>query len=336
MPVLDSDSEALELGDRGEGPLEGMTHIQRQLQEILSRIDALSQQISNLEARESELRVVLERDSEFEPHLERLEKVLRKRATPERVSAVIDGATLHLEPCPYAVIDNLLPPAVYESLVRGLPPVALFPNKAGGKHQLAVPFPLAPAYSQRIWTYLANDLIPNTIAPRIIVKFREPLDQWLLQNWPDVDPASVDLHGSGGRVMFRRRGYVIRPHRDPKWSFITCILYVARPGDDESWGTQLYAVDEDEEAKNAAPFWIDERRCRLVEDVKFKPNRLLVFLNSTGAHGAHIPEDAQPPDLERYIYQFRVGPSMETIAMLKSKLPDERQALWTGKSLVDY
>lgn len=27
---------------------------------------------------------------------------------------------------------------------------------------------------------------------------------------------------------------------------------IARPGDDETWGTQLYAVDEDREAKSAA------------------------------------------------------------------------------------
>ena len=308
----------------------------QQFEEILTRIDALSQQLAELAARESELRAVLERNSELEPHMDRLDKVLRKKTTPERIQAAIDGATLHLEPCPYTVIDNVLPDSVYECLVRGLPPMALFPNKPGEKRQLAVPFPLAPVYSQRIWTYLANDLIPNVIAPRIIAKFRASLDDWLRQNWPDLDPASVDLHGSGGRVMLRRRGYVIRPHRDPKWSFITCILYVARPGDDESWGTQLYAVDADEEARNAAPYWIDEKRCRLVEDVKFKPNRLLVFLNSTGAHGASIPEDAQPADLERYIYQFRVGPGVDTIAMLKSNLPEERQGLWTGKALVDY
>ena len=135
--------------------------------------------------------------------------------------------------------------------------------------------------------------------------------------------------------MLRRRGYRIRPHRDPKWSFITCILYLARPGDDEAWGTQLYSVESDDEAKNASPHWISDSRCRLVEDVKFRPNRLLVFLNSFGAHGAHIPDDAKPADLERYIYQFRVGPTSEAIAMLKSMLPEERQPLWEGKA-ADY
>ncbi len=135
--------------------------------------------------------------------------------------------------------------------------------------------------------------------------------------------------------MFRRGGYRIRPHRDPKWAFLTCILYLARPGDDEAWGTQLYYVDDDREAKNVAPHWIDEKQCRLADDVKFVPNRLLVFLNSVGAHGASIPADV-PPETERYIYQFRIGPTLDMMQMLKSKLPAERQPLWSGKASVDY
>jgi hypothetical protein len=315
---------------------EAVALIRRQCEEILNRVNALSEQLAQLAVRESELRVILERNTECELQMERLDKVRRKKATPERVAAAIAGAQLHFDPFPYTVIEDLLPAYLYDALLRGLPPVELFPSKADGKQQLAVPFSLAPIYSQRVWTYLADEVIPTLIAPHLIEKFRAPIDQWILRNWPDVDPRSVELRGSGGRIMLRRRGYRIRPHRDPKWSFITCILYLARRGDDETWGTQLYAVDGDEEAKDAAPFWISDSRCRLVEDVRFRPNRLLVFLNSGGAHGAHIPEDAQPEDLERYIYQFRIGPSIEAVSMLKSKLPEERQPLWSGKSLVDY
>ena len=310
--------------------------IQRQCEEILNRLDAMREELSQLAVRESELRVILERNTEYEGQLDRLDKVIGKKATPDWIVAAIAGASLQLEPFPYTVIDRVLPGYLYDALLRGLPPVELFPTKVDGKQQLAVPFSLAPTYSQRVWTYLVDDVIPTLIAPSIIEKFRARIDEWILRNWPEVDPRSVELRGSGGRIMLRRRGYRIRPHRDPKWSFITCILYLARSGDDETWGTQLYAVDGDEEAKDAAPFWINDNRCRLIEDVSFQPNRLLVFLNSGGAHGAHIPEDGQPENLERYIYQFRVGPSVEAVSMLKSMLPEERQALWSGKALVDY
>jgi hypothetical protein len=59
---------------------------------------------------------------------------------------------------------------------------------------------------------------------------------------------------------------------------------------------------------------------------------MLVLLNSVGAHSAHIPADVQPETLERYIYQFRIAPTVESMAMLKSTLPEERRPFWAGKS----
>jgi hypothetical protein len=112
---------------------------------------------------------------------------------------------------------------------------------------------------------------------------------------------------------------------------ITCLLYLARPGDDESWGTQLYAVDEDEEARTVKPLWIDASRCRLVGDVTFRPNRALMFLNSVGAHGAHIPAEGDPAAIERYAYQFRVGVGARSIATALSTLPADRRPYWEGK-----
>jgi len=310
--------------------------VQEQFREIFDQLKAMSTQLSLLADREAELRAVLERNTALEAHLERLRKTLRKSTMGAQVTAAIDRAQLHLDPFPYAVIEDLLPDVFYDALLRGIPPIELFEHKPAGKQHLDVPFALAPLYSQRVWQYMAGELVSKIITPAIIAKFRVQIDEWIARNWPELPPESVDLHGSGGRIMFRRRGYRILPHRDPKWSFITCILYLARPGDDEAWGTQLYAVDADREAKNAAPYWIDEKDCRLVEDVKFRPNRLLVFLNSAGAHGAFIPADAQPETLERYIYQFRVGPTVDAIAKLRSMLPEERQPLWAGKALVDY
>ena len=224
----------------------------------------------------------------------------------------------------------------YDSLIMGIPPVELFEHKPVGKQHLDVPFPMAPLYPRRVWLYMCSELVPNVIAPAILNKFRPHINDWISKNWPNLDPESVEMHSSGGRIMLRRRGYRIRPHRDPKWSFITCILQLARPGDSETWGTQILAVDQDQEAKNAAPYWIDEKHCRVTEDVGFRRNRLLVFLNSVGAHSAHIPADAEPETLQRYIYQFRVGPTIDAIARLRSLLPEERQPLWSGKALIDY
>ena len=333
MALIDSDSAAARPGADLEG---SVAAVQQQCDAILKQMTAMRTELSELAGREKALRSVIERNTELEPYLEKVRKILGKLKMANEPIVAIDRAELHLEPFPYAVIDHLLPAAFYDSLLKGIPPVEMFETKPDGKQHLDVPFTLAPTYSQLVWRALATEMVPEVIAPRLLDKFRKPIDEWISRNWPGVPPQSVELHGSGGRIMFRRRGYEIRPHRDPKWSFVTCILYLARPEDSETWGTQLYDVVDDQEAASAAPYWIDESRCRLVRDVEFKPNRLLVFLNTGGAHGASIPADAQPENLERYIYQFRVGPGVDAVANLRAMLPEERQPLWTGKALVDY
>jgi hypothetical protein len=58
-------------------------------------------------------------------------------------------------------------------------------------------------------------------------------------------------------------------------------------------------------------------------------------MNSQGAHGASIPADAEPADLERYIYQFRIGPTADSIRKLQALLPEDRREMWSGK-VADY
>jgi hypothetical protein len=60
---------------------------------------------------------------------------------------------------------------------------------------------------------------------------------------------------------------------------------------------------------------------------------MLVFLNSAGAHGAFIPSDARPANLERYLYQFRLGPTTKTIGRLLELMPPERAARWAGSKV---
>jgi hypothetical protein len=94
-------------------------------------------------------------------------------------------------------------------------------------------------------------------------------------------------------------------------------------------------VDGDTEAVNVAPHWIRAEHCRLAKEIPFRPNTALAFMNSRGAHGARIPADAEPPDLERYIYQFRIGPSSDSIRRLQAMLSKDRREMWSGKA-VDY
>lgn len=308
-----------------------IARLERQCAEILSEMQALNGRLAESARREAQLRAIVQRDIALEDRLAELDQVLADSRS-NHIARVIDRAQLELQPFPYIVVDDVLPRELYWALIRGLPPIELFSDRPTNKQQLTVPLHFAPAYSRRVWQFLTDVVIPEFVMPAVVNKFRAALDDWIERNWPEAPPDTVTLNSSDGRIILRRRGYRIPPHRDPKWTFITGILYLARRGDSETWGTQLYTVDDDAEAQGIAPHWIDPARCRTVGEVAFRPNRMLIFLNSFGAHGASIPEDAQPEDLERYIYQFRIAPTVEAMATLQQSLTEDRRALWAGKA----
>jgi hypothetical protein len=320
---------------RVDGLAASVSALQQQCQEILTELRVANDRLAQLTLRESQLRAVLKRDAELDVHGDKLERILAKTDVGAHVAAAIDRAELRLDPFPHAIVDELLPPHLYRALLRALPPIELFADRPVNKQQLSVPFALAPTYSRRVWRFITDIVVPDFITPNVVQKFHEPLMDWITANWPDADPQAVEMHSSNGRIMLRRRGYRIPPHRDPKWGFITCLFYLARPEDSEAWGTQIYAVDGDEEARGAAPHWIDPARCRLVADIPFRANRTLVFLNSYGAHGSQIPDDAEPATLERYAYQFRIGPTTQSVEAMMATLSEDRRAMWAGK-FADY
>jgi hypothetical protein len=303
-----------------------------------AEVGLLNESLKGVELREAQLAAIYRADRALAADVEALPAVLDLDAIAAHTRSAIESAPLHLEPFPHLVVENVWPEAFYEALIKGLPPAELFADRPINKRRLAVPFDWAPIYSSRVWDFLVNRVLDRVVAPMVVKRFREPLGAWLLANWPlpaEAPTEAVRFHSTDGRILLRHRGYNIPPHRDPKWSFITCLAYLVRPGDSERWGTQLYSVQDDIEAPSVAAYWIKAERCRLEKDVPFRRNSMLIFLNSHGAHGASIPEDAEPADLERYMYQFRVGPSPDAIRALMRLLPEERRSLWAGK-VADY
>ena len=305
------------------------------IESVAGEMRAMHQQVRTLIHRESQLRAIARAETELEDALGRAPLVCDEARLGRHIDAAVRGADLHLDPFPYIVVQQLFPEGFYQALVRAIPPVELFGDKPLNRQHLKVPFDLAPAYSRRIWGFFAHRVAPHILQPALVDRFREPLRDWIVANWPSLaaDPFGppMEMNTGDGRMLLRGRGYRIRPHRDPKWGFLTCLLYLSREHDSESWGTQLFAVEGDRPAAGAAPHWIDAADCRLAAEVPFRRNSLLVFLNSTGAHGAHIPDDAEPADLRRYAYQWRIGPNGKAIRALMAALPEEQASLWAGK-----
>ena len=323
------------IDERDEATQKSLESLSAQLASTTRELRSVNDTLATLKLRESQLRAVLRRDAELEDDTAALPALLNRQGIAEHIAAAIESAELRSDPFPHMVIENLLPDDLYDAIIRGLPPAELFGDKPVNKQQLKVPFDFAPGYARRVWRFVADVVAPQFITPALVDKFDAPLLAWVRQNWPELgdDPfgGKIRLHSTDGRIMLRTRGYRIPPHRDPKWGFLTCLIYLVREGDNETWGTQLYSVASDREARGAAPHWIDPATCTLEGEVGFKRNRALVFLNSVGAHGAFIPADAEPADLERYLYQFRIGPTGSAITKMMSALPEERRAFWAGK-----
>jgi hypothetical protein len=308
--------------------------LQRRVDALFAEVRTLKKELDRAKVRERQLRAVLKAECRSDDsRIIRFEAALEDAQIEQHVAASIGTASLQLDPFPHCVVDNLLPDWYYDTLITALPPADLF-ARTENKQQLTVPLEFGPSYSMRVWDHTATHVTEDAIKPAVLAKFHTPLTTWLREVLPVLgkDPvAQLTIHCSNHRILLRRRGYRIRPHRDPKWGFITCLMYLARERDDQRWGTQLFAVEGDREAVGPRPHWISDAQCRLMREVAFRPNRALIFLNSAGAHGAQIPEDAEPADLERYALQFKIGPdrrSMETVCAL---LPAE-QPFWAVKN----
>ena len=129
------------------------------------------------------------------------------------------------------------------------------------------------------------------------------------------------------RILLRRPGYVIKPHRDPRWAFVTCLVYLPPRNAQRFFGTQLCAVRREPEHRSPGALWMDDTDIEVVKSVPGYPNTALAFVNGTGAHRASIPEDVAS-DTERYLYQLQLGPSVASQRRLLASMPADELSCW--------
>ena len=304
--------------------LDRVDQLEHATRELTATVDAL--RVSTLQ-----LLAIEQNDWQRHEDVQQFEARLEPDRVRAHVTRAIERATIQEHPFPHMVVDKWLPHDVYRRMIDALPPPVFFADRDQSRQRLAVPFHVAPAYSRRVWQFIANDVVTGMVGPALTDRLGSTIREYLRNYCGDL-PADIDLtlHASNGRIMLRRPGYVIQPHRDPRWGFVTCLVYLAKPGDDEAHGTQLYAVRDDGEAPSDKPFYVEESRCDLVKSVPFRANTMLVFLNSHGAHGASIPSNAIPATLERYLYQFRLGPTNSAMTELLDCMPKDKRGAWEG------
>jgi hypothetical protein len=61
--------------------------------------------------------------------------------------------------------------------------------------------------------------------------------------------------------MLRRPGYHLDPHLDPKRVVFTCLIYFARPGDSEAYGTSFYRINGTPKIDRTSTFYPESQGC---------------------------------------------------------------------------
>jgi hypothetical protein len=335
--------------DRTDELLERLTRHERRLERTNEKLKAEHQRISDVASRCAPLRPVPDQLRSLTARLATLEQIaaatdrlapyflsppasLREPALLQaHVQAALSRAVLEQSPEPHAVVDEILPRDLYEYLLAALPPPECFQVHDAFKQDFYPDQPdTVPPLSRLVWQQFERDVVDRMLMPALCALFQPVIEAHYARLLGDeLAPAAAALRTrANGRVLLRRPGYRQAPHLDPKRVLMTGILYLARPGDPDDYGTALYHVDRPVVQPVMHTFYPEPAgyTCTLATRVAFRPNRLFAFLNGPAAHGAELPADA--PLQERYAYQFYIKPA--GLGRVVSRLPDEQRALWAG------
>jgi hypothetical protein len=321
-----------EMRDAMKALTEDVKSVERQVSQLDTRLKDLAEQSVRAEQVAMQVKYTLRLNESHAEELSRLDTLLDEERVTAHVRKAIAAAPLHTDPFPHVVVERLFPVDLYKVLLKSIPPAVFFSDRDLLKQNLRTPMEFGPELSVRAMAFLEEVVARRAIRPAILEKFHEHLQHHYDTIFgPEFRERASQLPQavSGGRVMLRRPGYHLSAHRDPKRAMVTCLLYLARSSDSETYGTHIYRVRGDGEAGYTRTYYPEQdgRTCELVKMVPYRPNTMLAFVNSGGAHGATIPKDA-PPDLERFAYQFYLGPEGDALEELIHDLPPERQAMW--------
>jgi len=302
----------------------------RRILHSLDEVERLHGQVHGLETR---VRQLVAAHESSEKMLEQLRTALAA-FDPDRIRShvanAVAAAPLASEPFPHVLIDKLLPENAYHQLVKAIPPRVFFEHLDLNHQEVMVPSDLAPLLSREIWAAFYDRVVTDALVPGLVDKFREPLDRLVCRYWPmhqSLEDANIRLELLMSRILLRRPGYVINPHRDPRWAFVTCLVYLPPRNAQRFFGTQLCAVSREPEHRSHGALWMDDTDVEAVKSVPGHPNTALAFVNGTGAHRASIPEDVAS-DTERHLYQLQLGPSVASQRRLLASMPADEVARW--------
>ena len=233
----------------------------------------------------------------------------------EHVGRVMADAVVNVDPFPHLVVEDLLPAAFYDRILDALPPRDFWRESGKSRENWEVWFDVGPWTTEITWRFVEDRVVDGILKPLLLRVFAEPLTCFW-RSAHAVDGATVRYRADEGRLQRRRKGYQLRPHLDPSHAALTGLLYLARPGDDPAHGTSLYRASAPLPAERDGIYYPEQHGIAVehATTVPFRPNTMLVWMTSLGAHGADLTGDSVPKRIERYTYQVPFVASYDTPA----------------------
>ena len=138
--------------------------------------------------------------------------MLNEERIAEHVRRAVAAAPVLTDPYEHAIVERVLPDAVYDLLLRAIPPAEFFHDRDPIKQNLSFPMDFGPTLSAVAWEYMDDVIARQVIRPAVLKKFHEPLQRLFASLFGTalVDRAnSLPQSVHGGRLMLRRPGYYL-------------------------------------------------------------------------------------------------------------------------------
>ncbi|MBI4486247.1 MAG: hypothetical protein HY655_09575 [Acidobacteria bacterium] len=255
---------------------------------LRSELFQLAAGMTTLQRRMEQLAALHERGEEV-GRIARLERVLEFDRVVAHVRAAVARAELAGDPVPHLLVSDLLPAEVYAAVLDAIPAAVFFNGRVAQGQELRVPPRLAPMVSIITWMFV--DEVGRLLSDLLVARLAEPLAAYARARFPSLPPFGdwgVDITVTESRLVRRGPGYVGPPPADGRWDLINGVVHLARHQDTAEYGGRLQT-----------------------QEIAFRANSMVTWVGPPEAHvHVSIPRHA-PPNLERYTYEFRVGPTRE-------------------------
>jgi len=125
-----------------------------EIERLHATLDRTVAALATVERSADQTRLVLRLNQRQHADVARLPQTLDADRVRAFVRHAIERSTLHDDPCPYALVEPLLPADVYKTVLRAIPPVAFFGARDPIKQNLRIPVEFAPALTETVWRFV--------------------------------------------------------------------------------------------------------------------------------------------------------------------------------------